>query len=213
MVVGGPEYVSGDERLLQLPGVQVRVALLGERCVSFGVGVNERSPYLRRAAAEGILTVARRTGGTGLLHEPGDLAWTIVLPRSDPRVGPDFTRAYARLGQGVVRWLGHHGIEAGWTGAPGVVRSYCTLSDRGSVLSVSGRILGGAAQHVVRARLLHHGTLSLTVDREAIDRLFELPVPSPSAGLGGIRELGIGDPAPDLARELAEAIRSDLASE
>jgi lipoate-protein ligase A len=211
--VAAPEYASGDEELLRLAGVRVRVALLNERCVSFGVRVDENAPYLRRAAAERIPTVARRTGGTGLLHERGDLAWTVVLPRDDPRVGTAYTRAYARLGRGPVRWLADRGIDASWAPAPGVAPEYCTLGDRGSVLSASGRILGGAAQHVAGSGLLHHGTVSMTVDRAAIDRLFGLPDPSPSARLGGVRELGVRGPAPDLARALAEAIASDLSTD
>ncbi|MGP8078456.1 MAG: biotin/lipoate A/B protein ligase family protein [Thermoplasmata archaeon] len=207
---GPVEYASGDETLLRGDGGRVRVALLKARCVTFGVGVRPESAYLERAAAEGIPTVARRTGGTGLLHEVGDLAWTIVLPRDDPRVGADFHRAYDRLGHGVVRWLAGYGVAARWAPAPGVVPEYCTLGDRGSVLSAGDRILGGAAQHMVRTGLLHHGTISVHVDRAAIDRLFDLGPPSPSDRLAGVWELGLREPGPALARGLAEAIASDL---
>jgi lipoate-protein ligase A len=190
----------------------VRVAVLNARCVTFGVGVDRRASFLRRAEAEGIRTVPRRTGGTGLLHEVGDLSWSVVLPRDDPRVGPDFTRAYARLGRGVVGWLAAHAAPARWDPAPDLARSYCTLGERGSVLTVENRILGGAAQHAVRTGLLHHGMISRTVDRPTIDRLFDLGSPSPTARLGSLVEQGLTAPTSELARELADAIAADLRS-
>lgn len=206
--VGAAEYAHGDEALLARGARAVRVALLETRCLSYGVGA--RGPYLRRAEAEGIPIVARRSGGTGLLHEVGDLAWTVVLPRDDPRVGRDFARAYARLGRGVVRWLGALGVECAWTPAPGTSHDYCMLSERGWVLVAGDRILGGAAQHLVRSALLHHGTISVTVDRTAIDRLFGFVAPSPSARLGGLRELGIQASGNSLADGLSKALEEDL---
>lgn len=210
--VGPAEFACGDEELLRSGVPGVRAVVLKERFVSFGVGVSAGSAFLRRAAAEGIPTIARRTGGTGLLHEPGDLAWAVVLPRGDPRLGADFTRAYAPLGRGVVRWLGAHRVEGSWTAASGEAPEYCTLGDRGSVLSASSRILGGAAQHATHRAVLHHGTISRTVDRRSIDRLFGLPRGGPTGKLVGLSDLGVTDAATALAQEVAEAIASDLGS-
>jgi lipoate-protein ligase A len=208
---GAEEFARGDESLLRRGGPGARVALLRERCVSFGVAVNPLSAYLRRAALEGIPCVARQTGGAGLLHEPGDLSWSVVRRRDDPLVGKDFARAYDRLGHGVRRWLETLGLEAEWSPAPGLAPEYCTLSDRGSVLTSAGRIVGGAAQHAVRGALLHQGSVSVgPVDRAAIDRYFALIAPSPSERLAGVRELGVDAPGPELARGLAQAIVLDL---
>lgn len=206
------DYATGDEGMLGRPEIGVRVAILTERCVTYGVGVDPRSAFLRRAATERIPTVPRRSGGTGLLHEAGDLAWTVALPRRDPRVGGDFTRAYARLGRGVVRWLEGHRLDARWSAPPGLVPEYCTLGPRGWVLSARDRILGGAAQHVVREALLHHGTISVSVDRPTIDRLFDLPPPSPTERLAGLKDLGLAGTFPSLAEELAATIARELGS-
>ena len=208
--VAGEEFVAGDDALLDGPAGTVRVASLRVRCLSYGVGVPSTAPYVSRATAEGIPTVPRRSGGTGLLHEPGDLAWSVVVDRGDSRLAGGFTTAYTRLGRGVVRWLADRGLDAAWRPAPGIAPAYCTLSGRGWVLEADGAIVGGAAQHAARGRLLHHGTISRRVDRATIDRLFGLPTPGPTARLGELGALGAADEG--LLRELAGAIGRDLAS-
>lgn len=208
--VSPEQYARGDEAWLHRGRPGVRVAVLRDRCVSFGVGVDPRAPFVRRAEEERIPVVARSTGGSGLLHEAGDLAWSTVRSRDDPLVGADYPRAFERLGRGVVRWLATLGLDGDWVPAPRRTASYCTLSDRGSVLAIGGSIVGGAAQHMARGVLLHHGTVSVGIDRAAIDRLFELPAPSPSADLGCLRELGVRAPSPELARGLAQALSAEF---
>ncbi len=187
--VGPAEFVRGDEELLGSPAAAVRVVRLATRCLSYGVGEAPSADYVRRAEERGIAQVARATGGSGLLHEAGDLAWSIVLPRTDPRVGREFPRAYARFGDGVVGWLRSLGIAAEWGEAPGTAPRYCTLSDRGHVLRAGGRIVGGAAQHLTRHGFLHQGTVSVQIDRPEIDAVFDLPPPSPTSALGALDEL------------------------
>lgn len=203
-------YVAGDEALLERPPPRGRVAVLRARCLSYGVGIRSTAPYLARSAAEGIPAIRRSTGGAGLLHEPGDLAWTVVLPREDRRVGRDFVRAYGRLGRGVVRWLGTLGAAARWEDPPALSHAYCELSERGSILTSGGWIIGGAAQHAAGGLLLHHGTISRCVDRPTIERLFDLGEAA-SRRLGGLVDLGIDGPAGGLARDLAAALDDDLA--
>lgn len=180
-----------QEELLRRGLPAVRVAVLRERTVSYGVRVSEDAPYLQRARSEGIATAARTGGGTGVLHLENDLLWAVVLPRSDPRVGRDFVRAYDRFGAGLVRALVDEGLEARWAEPPGLAEAYCPLSSQGEVLVVNGRIVGGAAQHVTSTALLHHGAVSVAIDRAAVDRLFGLPAGGPSTRLGGLSELGV----------------------
>ena len=204
------EDVRTDEVILRRAVPAVRVAVLTDRAVSYGVGVHADTPFLGRAATEGISTVRRTTGGSGLLHAPGDLAWSIVLPRSDPRVGRDFVRAYPRLGEGIVRFLAERGIPSKWTDPPGTDPEYCLLSARGSVLKHEDQILGGAAQHLAGKALLHHGILPLEpLDRTLMRRLFGLS--SRAAGqLTSLRELGVDGPAEQLAWKLAARLSDTL---
>jgi lipoate-protein ligase A len=214
--VDGPlelrESFDRDEGLLSVGGLAARVALLRGRHLSYGVGVPGSAPYLRRAEDAGIPIVRRTTGGTGLLHEDGDLAWSVVLPRSDPRVGRDFVRAYARLGRGALRFLEELGLAGSWGPAPGTAPDYCTLSSRGEVLRVEERIVGGAAQHVVRSSILHQSTISVDLHRPDIGHLFGLPSPGPSDRLAGLRELGVRASSTELLETLARALAASLAS-
>ncbi len=155
--------------------------------VSYGVSVSSDAPYLRRARALGIAVEPRTSGGTGFLHQDGDLVWAVVRRRADPAVGRDFARAYARLGAGVLATLRGLGVPADWAPAPGLCEDYCPLSSRGQVLASDGQVLGGAAQHATSTALLHHGGIAWTVDRALVERLFDLPVGGAAARLGSLQ--------------------------
>lgn len=200
-----------DERLLRSGAPAVRVVTLSDVTVSYGVGVRSDVEYLARAQAMGVPVVRRTSGGTGVLHAPGDLAWSIVIPRTDPIVGRDFARGYARLGAGVIRFLHRLGVRAAWVAPPDLSSDYCVLSGRGQVLAVGDRALGGAAQHLSRSALLHQGMLPLTVDREAVARIFRIPAPVLASRITGLRELGVADDPTALATSLARELAADRA--
>jgi lipoate-protein ligase A len=203
------ENVRTDEVILRRAVPAVRAAVLTDRAVSYGVGVPESAPYLLRAAKARIPAVRRSTGGTGLLHGPGDLAWSVVLPRSDSRVGADYVRAYPRLGAGVVHFLSERGVLAKWLDPPGTDPDYCLLSSRGSVLSIKDKVLGGAAQHLAGGALLHHGIVPLELDRPLLHKIFAL-----SSGaldrMTSLRELGIEGTSEELAWKLAARLSEAL---
>ncbi len=202
--------VDADESSLRAGQLSIRVSVLGQASLSCGVGDPWPTPLASAAVAQGFDVVRRTTGGTGLLHLAGDLTWSVVLPRSNPRVGRDFARAYGRLGRGAVTFLAGLGLDGAWIPAPGVSERYCTLSARGQVLAARGRILGGAAQHATAAALLHQGAISVGLDRDAIDRIFGLSPPGLSERLTGLRDLGISASSEDLATRLEAAILADL---
>jgi lipoate-protein ligase A len=203
------QILASDQRALRAARPAVRVSVVTDAALSFGVGVPSSAPYLARARELGLSTARRSSGGTGVVHAPGDLVWSIVLPRDDPRVGRRFVRAYGRLGRGVVRCLGACGIEAGWTAPAGLSESCCVLGSRGEVLAVGDRALGGAAQHLSATALLHQGMVPREVDRRLAARIFDL-APATADRLIGLRDLGIDAPPTKLARRLADAIALDL---
>ncbi|MGB7124379.1 MAG: hypothetical protein WBE40_05950 [Thermoplasmata archaeon] len=212
VVVGrtSSETFGADERMLRSGRCAVSVTVLSELSVSYGVGVRESAPFLARARAEGIPVARRTSGGSGVLHAPGDLAWSVVLPKDDPRVGQDFVRAYGRFGAGVVRFLAGRDLAAEWSSPPDLAPDYCVLSGRGQVLSVRGQILGGAAQHVSRSALLHQGMLFRDVDRARVARLFSLSEPAALGRLVGLGDLGVTAPPEELARGLARCLAEGL---
>ncbi len=199
------ENVRADDALLRRGQPAARVAVLSDRSLSVGAGVRPDVSYVLRARSEGRAIVRRGSGGTAVVHAPGDLAWSVVLPRSDPRVGRDFVRAYERLGAGVVRFLEEERLPARWTPAPGLSEGLCLLSGRGRVLSVHGRVVGGAAQHLAGPALLHHGILTRSLDRAALARWFDLPGPVLER-LTSLEELGLVEPSEALAARLERAL-------
>ena len=141
-----------------------------------------------------------------MLHEAGDLAWSLVLPRDHPLVGRDFHRAFDRLGRGVSETLSEHGVRATWVPAPGLSEEFCLLGPRGQVLATPAGIVGGAAQHATRTALLHHGNLAVRLDRDAVRRLFDLGAPTAADRLGSLAGAGLRTPPEELAPALAEAL-------
>lgn len=192
------ENLDADEEALRRGGASVRATVLNAPAVSLGVSQGPEAAAARRARALGIPVLVRASGGTGLLHEPGDLAWAVVLPRADPRAGRDYARAYARLGAAVAEFLRNDVPGADWRPSRGVSSTYCLLGERGSALEARGRVVGGAAQHLTPTHLLHHGVLSRTVDRAAISRLFDLAPEEAQRHLTSLEEEGVTTPAPAL---------------
>ena len=206
------ENLRVDEELLRAGRPIARVAVLVDRALSIGVGVPESAMYLTRARERGWPIVRRGSGGEAVLHAGGDLAWSLVLPRTDPRVGHDYSRAYARLGRAVVRFLAEAGIRSRWAPAPHLSESYCLLGPRGSALYVDDRVLGGAAQHVTARALLHHGILPRTLDVRALEEIFGVPRKGGLERLTSLQELGLTDSPRRLGARLAEQLTNEVAS-
>jgi lipoate-protein ligase A len=199
-----------DERLLRAGDPAVRAAVLSDASVSVGVGVRGEPAYVRRGQEAALAHVRRSTGGSGVLHLPGDLVWSVVLPRSDPRVGRDYARAYGRLGHGVTRFFADRGIDARWAPAPGLVEEYCVLSSRGEVLTVGSRILGGAAQHATAGALLHQGMIARRVDLELLAGVFGIVAPTLRDRLTGTNDLGLTEAPEALALGLQDALAEEF---
>ncbi len=183
------ENLAADEAMLAAGRAAARVGVIRDRAVTVGAGTRLTPSVVERMRAVGLPCLVRGSGGAAVLHQPGDLAWSVVLPRSDVRVGRDFTRSYARFGEPVVRLLAEFGVVGRWAAAPGLSDEYCLLSGRGEVLLVGETVVGGAAQHATARSLLHHGILPWSVDRATVAHVFGID-PSVVAGrLGGWEEL------------------------
>jgi lipoyl(octanoyl) transferase len=202
--------IAGDEHALRVGRPLVRTAVLTDRALSVGAATPGEAPFVVRARALGWDVLRRGTGGSGVLHFPGDVAWSIILPRGDPRVGRGFPHAYARFGAGVTRFLAARGVDGRWAGPPAVSDDCCLLSSRGSVLWVGTKVLGGAAQHVTGSTLLHHGILPWGFDPDRVAGVFSLPRTTVERSLTGLGEAGLEPPAPRHLRSLAEAIADAL---
>jgi lipoate-protein ligase A len=195
-------YTRADEERLREGQPVVSVAVLSSAALSVGVSQRENARCIVRARELGLPVVRRSTGGLGLWHAPGDVVWSLVLPRTDPRVGRDFSKAYGRFGTGPVRVLQEQGVTAEWLPPLGLTTEYCLLSGRGSVLSVDGRALGGAAQHLTRQALLHHGVLPFRLDPPRLQELFELSPELVEQSLTSLEQVAAGLSPEEWARRL-----------
>jgi lipoate-protein ligase A len=203
------EVLEGDERLLSAGGPAVRVGRFAEGAVSVGVSQRSTHDLEARATAEGLRFARRGSGGSSLLHLPGDVYWSVVLPRGHPRVGRGFVHRYAELGAGWPGFLRARGVVSHW-GRPSATREeYCLLSSRGQALCVGARAIGGASQHVTPRALLHHGVVASSLRPELLERVFGLPEGIVASSLTSLEAEGIRLAADDL-RALADALQREL---
>jgi lipoate-protein ligase A len=209
--LSGAENLARDATALATGRAHVRVARLSDRTLSFGIGRPPSDAVADRARARGIPILHRSTGGTGVLHEPGDLVLSVILPRRHPQVGSDFVRAYDRLGAGVVAALGGLGIRARWAGPLHLSDELCLLGSRGSALSIGPRVLGGAAQHLTHDALLHHVVLARSVDRTMVSHLFDMDVAILEQRLAALTEETAPKELESLPERLLAATRAALA--
>ncbi|MFI5418273.1 MAG: biotin/lipoate A/B protein ligase family protein [Candidatus Lutacidiplasmatales archaeon] len=201
---------KNDSALLAEGGPGVRTAVLDELAVSLGVAQPADTPSASAARDRGIPVLRRLSGGTSVLHSPGDIAWAVVLRRDHPLAGARFVQSYGPLGRGVVSLLGAYGIRAEWADAIGLSEELCLLASRGRVLSVRSRALGGAAQRVTREALLHHGVVDLSIDRGLLADLFRLPRSLLESRMTSLRELGVTTDPVELARQLGSHLADAL---
>jgi lipoate-protein ligase A len=199
-----------NESALRAGEPAVLVSWITDEALTLGASQAAESPAALRARSLGLDVLRRGSGGTGVHFGEGDLAWAVVLPRSDPRVGGRFCAAYAPLGEGVVRWLAEAGVTARWRPSEGLETELCLLGPRGEVLDTGGRVLGGAAQHVTGRALLHEGVLPSRVRTERLGALFEIPPSRLRAELAGYCELGKGLEPSNSAASLAKSLEAAL---
>ncbi|MCI4351005.1 MAG: hypothetical protein L3K15_05780 [Thermoplasmata archaeon] len=190
-----------------------RVAYVTEidaAAVSAGISVDlAASPALRRANELGVRVVRRTTGGSVVLVRPGDLLWSIVEPLHARESRRSLLHAYERLGSGAVTWLRNLGLESRWSEPFAASDEFCLLGARGSVLTASGRALGGAAQHSTARAMLHHGLIVRSIDRRLLARLFDLTPELLARTTTSLEEMGVAERA--RANDLESAIATSLA--
>ncbi len=148
------------------------VLMLWQNGPSVIVGCHQNAMEEVNAAevrAKHLPVVRRSTGGGAVYHDLGNLNFTILEYR--PQAGKvDF----ARYLEPIVRALGRVGVAAGVSGR--------------NDLEAGGRKISGSAQRLSRGRILHHGTLLVNVDFEAMTRaLHPEPEKYLSKGVASVR--------------------------
>jgi lipoate-protein ligase A len=211
--LGLDDIGARDERAVQRGPPGIRVSWAREAWLSLGISQDPSGPLARRARAEGFRVHHRSSGGTAVPIHPGDLLFSIVLPRDHPLAKPPVTRAYGRLGAGVQQFLRRIGIDGRWSDPLGLSSEFCPFGSRGSPFVVQGRVLGGAAQHLTRGYLLHHGFLFRTVDRELLHRWFGIEPRVISGHVTSTEDLGVAASASEMAAGLLADLQNLSSSE
>lgn len=191
------EILGASESALYEGSPRVLLGRFIATALTLGVAQSLDSGIRDLARRKEIEIVIRGSGGLGVLHERGDLAWSLVLPRTDPRVGKNYIRNYAELGNGVVEGFRRFDIRGEWRPSGGRDPEICLLAERGEVLWIDGRVAGGAAQHLSGNALLHHGCIAVGSPGESTARLFGRDPKELRRKLVGLDELG-EPPDPDL---------------
>ncbi len=129
---------------------------------------------LEAVAERGYDVVRRTTGGRAILHMD-ELTYSVVAPRTEPRVQGAVMDTYLRLSNGLLAGLALLGVNADKAGADvrtgKDVSAACFEVPSAYEITVGGRKLMGSAQSRKRDFVLQHGSLPLTGD---ITRLIDL---------------------------------------
>lgn len=180
---GQPAYnLSCDEALLRSENDRPALRLYGWRPAALSLGYFQpREPFVRPAALAGVEIVRRQTGGGAIYHDD-ELTFCVVATPGRDGYPSDTIAAYRRIHELLIEALGSLGAELSFRGeeAPLSVRprdaSMC-FDDHTSMdlVDAQGRKVVGSAQRRSDGRVLHHGSIPLSV-----------PLLSPDAGSVGL---------------------------
>ena len=142
-----------EERLFSREEYGVAVYTRDRPTVSLGRFNRVDECIDRKFADENNITVVRRkSGGSAIYSDSGQMVFSVVVPRSEFGSKLD---SYEAVCNCLVRTLAHLSIEA-------------EFKPRNDVL-VNGRKISGCAQYRDRDTLLHHGTLIISLDQRMMD--------------------------------------------
>jgi lipoate---protein ligase len=186
-----------EEALLEgpLPAGGLLLLYVDGPCAVIG---RNQNPWIELRAGSGLPVIRRVSGGGTVYHDEGNLNWSIVAPRE----------AHDRCAELalVVAALAGLGVEA-------------AADERGAIRIAgagarAGDKVSGSARRLLRDRVLHHGTLLVDADLEAMASCLggieadsaasPASVPSRVVNLSSIVEgLRVGDAASALASAFA----------
>ena len=140
----------------------------------------------------GVRLVRRRSGGSSIYTDPGQLIYALVVPSSVIGSGEP---SFAVVCEPIVRALGRFGADA----------RHRPVND----IEVGGRKVSGSAQLRRRGSVLQHGTVLIDTDVEAMDAVLKGGSVRPSERITDLAAV-LGDP-PGMA-EVRTAVKEELAA-
>jgi len=138
---------------------------------SISIGYNKavaNSVFMEEAEKRGVEIVRRLSGGSAIYTDQGQLVFSIIL--ADSLLSSDIAKSYSEICGAVIAGLSIFGISA----------EHKPVND----ILVNGSKLSGSAQLRRGGAVLHHGTLLVDTDVDAIASMIR-----PSGGAGGSKKL------------------------
>lgn len=168
----GPTNMAVDEAILRAVVAgeappTLRLYAWEPGCFSLGRAQPIVDVDQQALAASGYDLVRRPTGGRAILHVD-ELTYSVVAPRTEPRVTGGVVESYRRLSQGLVRGLERLGVaniiadqRVENRGAEGPV---CFEVPSDYEITAGGKKLAGSAQMRAQGVVLQHGAIPLYGD-------------------------------------------------
>ncbi len=162
-----------------------------DRCVVLGRFLKPEEEVRLHAAAEmGIPVLKRISGGGAVYQDLGNLNYSLYLNETSGL--RDIRHAMRTLSYPVTALLDSLGVPWEWVPPNNIY--------------VEGRKISGSAQARRRGRLLHHGTLLVSCDLEAMQTLLKPGGRSRMAPVVNLSEVVTGIDVERVERSLAEAV-------
>lgn len=147
-----PAYNLAFEEYVQAHRLEGNYLILWQNRNAVIIGRNQNAEAeINREFVDrhGISVIRRNTGGGAVYHDLGNLNYSFITDASSPE-----SRSAAPFTTPVVKALKGLGLEV-------------AASGRNDIL-VSGHKVSGTAQHLMKGRLLHHGTLLFDSDLSTV---------------------------------------------
>lgn len=134
----------------------------------------------------GVDWVRRPTGGRAILHDRGELTYSLVAACNDPHFSGGVLESYRKISGALVKGLGNLGVAAELAGkerrgADGAVTAACFDAPSAYEVTWQERKIIGSAQARRKDVLLQQGTILLTVDLEKLFTVLKPPARSSRA--------------------------------
>jgi lipoate-protein ligase A len=140
---------------------------------------------LDECARRGVQLVRRRSGGSTIFTDPGQLIYAIVLPSS--LLDGCAERSFAAICGAIARALASLGVDA----------RHRPVND----IEVCGRKISGSAQLRRRGSVLQHGTFLIDADIETMEAVLRGCSPRPSSRVTTLSELMDVPPGTDAVKD------------
>jgi lipoate-protein ligase A len=149
---------------------------------------------LEECALRGVQLVRRRSGGSAIFTDPGQLIYALVVPSSV--LGGGAEGSFAVICEAIARAVSTFGVDA----------RHRPVND----IEVSGRKISGSAQLRRHGSVLQHGTLLIDADIQTMEAVLRDGSPRPSVRVATLSQLTGASPGMDAVKAaiVAELSRS-----